>query len=131
MKPDIKYNLHDSLITDVLIGPRKEMNISVDLYSIYYPGDRKVKLRFGGILNFETVSCFAEKLRSGLEEDREFSWRIDGFQYDTKEPSSSNNLYFFLQVEHLGGIRIHCSKMTVNEGEPPASSDGVPPPAEP
>ena len=117
MKPDIEYNLHDSLITAVLIGPRQEMTISIDLYPIYYPGDRKVKLRFGGIVNFDTVSRFAEKMRSELEEDKESAWRIDGFQYDTKVPSSSDNLYFFLQVEVLGGIRIHCSKMTMNEGE--------------
>jgi len=118
MKTEIKYNLHDSLITDLFITPGGEMTLSVKLYPIYYPGDRKTTLCLGGILNFEKVSKFAEKMLSGLKEDREFAWRIDGFAYDTKKPSSSGNLYFFLQVDHMGGIRIHCTRMTMNEGEP-------------
>jgi len=75
------------------LGPRSEMKLTIDLYPIYYPGGRTLSLRFGGIRNIETVTKFASKMTTGSAEDTEFAWRVEGFDFDTKCPSTTDDFH--------------------------------------
>ncbi len=111
--PEIQYQLHDSLIYHAESGPRREVRLEIALYDIYYKDHADIEIRFGGIFNYETCERFVRVLKQELLDDRGCTWRIDAFHYDVKQPSHANNLFFYLKVDHLEGLQIHCAKFGI------------------
>ena len=85
-KPEVEYELHHSTIVAVSTGPRREVSVTIDLYPIFYPNKPRVRLRFGGIENFEAVQRYVDKIRQEADDDY-IGCRIDAFHYDTKKES--------------------------------------------
>ena len=113
-KPEVEYELHDSTIVAVSTGPRREVSVTIDLYPIFYPNKPRVRLRFGGIENFEAVQRYVDKIRQEAD-DEYIGCRIDAFHYDTKKESKFRDYWFFFQTDWCGPVRIHCSKMSMTE----------------
>lgn len=113
--PEITYQLHDSSIVAVASGPRQEVAFVIDLYPIFYPTKPRIVLRFGGILNFESVQRFVANVEADADDSKYIGCRIESFQYDTKRDSKSDDYWFFLEVAGSNSMRIHCSKMTMLE----------------
>ena len=111
--PELRFNFHDSLLYGFVVGPRYEATLKVRLYEIFYPGGQMVLVRFGKIANFETVRSFLEAME--LPEDRGNPYaRLDALCYDPKMKSTSNDLHFFLELDGVGKLQIHCGKMTID-----------------
>jgi len=117
MIPDIKYDLHDSLIFGIGIGPRQELKLKISLYDIYYSNHSDIEIRFGGIFNIEACEKYFMEMNKEFEEDSELCFRIESFQYDTKKHSKPNDLYFYLKVEYMDDIRVHCTKYNIKDIE--------------
>jgi len=113
-KPEIEYDLHDSAIVAVSTGPRREVAFTIDLYPIFYPHRPRVRLRFGGIANYDAVRRYVSQIKAEAD-DEYIGCRIDCFQYDTKKESRDNDYWFFLQTDWCGPVRIHCSNMSITE----------------
>ncbi|RME44853.1 MAG: hypothetical protein D6795_17335, partial [Deltaproteobacteria bacterium] len=107
-KPEIKYTLHDSTLVAVSTGPRREVVFTIDLYPIFYPTRPRIRLRFGGIKNFDTVKRYVDEIR-----ERHVGNGIDNFYMKKK----SDGYWFFLDIDWFGLLRIHCSRMTMIEVE--------------
>ena len=113
-KPDIAYQLHDSVIASVSTGPRREAALVIDLYPIFYPDKPRIELRFSGILNHEKVQSYVQKIEK--DADGEYiGCRIDSFSYDVKKESKDSDYWFFLETSWNGPMWIHCSKMTMTK----------------
>jgi hypothetical protein len=113
MPVEILYNLHDSTIISAAIGPRREMHLGISLYTVYYPNGGEVGLRFGGIKNFHRCCRFVDDLNNILLADQGISWRIDAFRADSKRLSKPGDLFFYLEVDHLGDLSINCTNPSV------------------
>jgi len=114
-KPPIPFELHDATIVAVSTGPRREVALTIDMYPIVYPNKPRIQLRFGGIVNYEAVQQYMEKLQSERSDDDYLGCRIGGFQYDTKQESNAGDYWFFLETDWYGPLRIHCTNMSMTE----------------
>jgi hypothetical protein len=57
------HNFHDGQLTDFSIGPRREISIRVRLDPVWNEQqERTVIVRFGAIVNMETVTSFFERI---------------------------------------------------------------------
>lgn len=119
VKPEIIYDLHDSVIVSVSTGPHHEVALVIDLYPIFYPDKPRIILRFGDIFNYEKVRKYFDRIVAEADKDEEYyiGCRIDSFQFDTQKTSRVNNCWFFIETAWCGKLRIHCSKMTMNQIE--------------
>ena len=119
-KPEVAYELHDSTIVAVSIGPRREAMFTIDLYPIYYSNKPRVRLRFGGIDNLDEVMQYVDEIRQEAGAVY-IGCRIDAFHYDIKKESKIGDYWFLLQTDWCGPLRIHCSSMSMIELESPSS----------
>jgi hypothetical protein len=107
----MRDNTHLSSLTPYSY-PRKEASIIIDLYSIFYPENPRIVLRFGGVFNFNKLETYLVELLAEAA-DEYIGCRIDAFQYDTKKVSKEDDLWFFFETDWRGPIRVHCSKMSM------------------
>ena len=113
--PDLKYEFHDSNIASVQIGPRREATLVIDLYPIFYPDRTTVRVRFGGIFNFEKVKACLDAVEREKDDPDAYLARIESLQFDTKKRSSSDDLYLYLKLDFQDGFRIHCQHLSIEE----------------
>jgi hypothetical protein len=125
-KPEVQYDLHDSTIVGVSTGPQREVVVTIDLYPIFYLNKPRVRLRFGGIENFDAVQRYMDSIRQEAD-DEYIGCRIDAFHYDTKKESRSGDYWFFFQTAWCGPVRIHCSHMSMTELQSPSCEQSHPP----
>lgn len=110
--PDLRWNFHDANLESVRLGPRREVTLRIVLYSIFYPGAPRVEVRFGGIFDSETVHKYFERIQiQGGDEPDSYLARFDALHYDSKKASKPGDLYFFLQLDHYGALKIHCGSL--------------------
>lgn len=113
-KPDIAYQLHDSVIVSVSTGPRREAALVIDLYPIFYPDKLRIELRLAGIRNYEKVQSYLQQIQKDADSEY-IGCRIDSFSYDAKKESKDSDCWFFLETSWNGPMQIHCSKMTMTK----------------
>jgi len=82
---------------------------------IFYPGRLVVSVRFGAITNPDAVKTYFGKIDK--PEPEEGFARIDALHYDTKRQSTQDRLYFYLQLDWEGPLKIHCGKFSVSDAE--------------
>lgn len=118
-KPEVKYELHDSTIVAASTGRSREVVITIDLYSIFYPNKPRIQLRFDDIKNLDTVQRYMDKIQQEAD-DEYIGCRINAFHYDTKKESRSGDYWFFFDTDWCGPVRIHCSNMSMTELQNPS-----------
>jgi len=108
---ELEFNLHDSVIVNAKYKEIGRLELEIQLYEIYYPGDQYINLIISGIFNKEKVQSFFTELISDSWEPNWIGHRIDVFHYDTKKVSTTNNRYLYLGVDHCKPLKIHCRKI--------------------
>ncbi|QPB83522.1 hypothetical protein CWC22_011190 [Pseudoalteromonas rubra] len=111
---DIKFNLHDSIIVDISFDERGRLEAVVQLYEIFYVEKPTVKLILSGIFNSSNVRDLVSDINAARE-DGWLGYRINRFQYDSKEACSTGNLHFYLDIDHFWPVTIHCKKINFLE----------------
>jgi len=106
---DIEYDLHDSGIYEATSGPRREINLLIDPYSILFPNVRRIELRFGGISNFEECESLVKGLNSEFLKRPGVRCRIESFRQN--EDSKPGKLKFELEIEYFGEFEVFCSSI--------------------
>ena len=109
--PEIKFNLHDAVIIDVSFDEKGRLEADIELYEIFYPEKPVVKLIISGIYNTKKVESLVQSMKAEPCEENWLGYRINAFHYDEKKPSTAENIYLYLDVEHNKPLRIHCKKV--------------------
>ncbi|GAB4136231.1 MAG: hypothetical protein Tsb009_03220 [Planctomycetaceae bacterium] len=116
MNSGLEFEYHDGWIQSVTIGPRQEVNLSICLDTVWNPNNKSAEVRFGGISNFPSVKRFFDSVAAETSE-------IDGgplihsLHVDDKVINKPGDLYYFIDVEAIGDIRIHCKNFTERSTE--------------
>lgn len=111
--PKLEYRFHDSCLRDILIGPRREVTLTIDLYPIDYPEKPTVRVRFGGIFDFEKVEAFFSNLYEA--EQNGYLDRIDALDYVPEKRSRDGDLHLFVRFDRAGSLRIHCRHLSIDQ----------------
>ncbi len=110
--PDLKYNYNDASIEEVVFGPRREVNLKIQ--TIHWNGNTgqendPIIIRFGGIMNFESVKAFfatSPYIRSELA----------SLAYDKSQISNPNHMFVSLRFERIDAkITIECSSVSISD----------------
>ena len=108
--PDIKYELHDSVLFSIDFKSNSSLELIVELYGFLYKDNPKIKLVFNRVFSQDKVKEFTNKLNAEYKDSDEPNYlgaSINCFQYDTKKKSELGDMYFFLSVGELS-LRVHC-----------------------
>ncbi len=109
----LEYDYHDASLVSLSCGPRREATFVFDLYPIFYPDKRTISLRFGGILNNDSVAKYVANVTADAADDPDaYLARCDDIQLDAKKPSKDGDIYVFLELDHFGPLRIHCQHLS-------------------
>jgi hypothetical protein len=106
---EIEYDLHDSGIFEADSGPRREIRLMIEPYSILHPDLEMIELRLGGIKNFGECENLVEKLNEKNSSILDALWRIESFQNNRN--SKLGELHLDLKIEYLGVLEICCSSI--------------------
>lgn len=111
--PDLRFNFHDALLIDFQIGPRRELTLHINLYSVFYPNYPSVQVRFGAITNFESVQRYMKKL-DAPNNIGDYYARFETLRFDTDNLSTAGNLFFYLELDRTGNSEIQCGKFEIS-----------------
>lgn len=106
------HDFDHGLIDAVEIGPRSELNLVI--LPLVWVGQRgnygsPIRVRFGGIDNFEEVEAFFSDL-SRRQAD------IASLRYDQNRKSKPGFLFFELVYERIDArLEVHCSSLQVTD----------------
>lgn len=112
--PDLRYSFHDSALCEVAIGPRHELTLGLDLDTEeqQLPGSSGgVRIRFGGIANFDEVRTFFEQLHR-QKTPLYHAGRVQ-LNYARHLESRRNRLIFQVEFEYYGSCIIYCRNVNV------------------
>ena len=99
----LKYRYHDAVVERRQVGPRREIILELQLDPVLNPGaPQKVRLRFGGVENFNEVRSFFEKA-PGLTNPEAFE-RVERIAWIEKGK-------WVIEVDHRGAITIATPKL--------------------
>ncbi|MCG8577447.1 MAG: hypothetical protein MI810_21375 [Flavobacteriales bacterium] len=107
----LNYNFHDATLVKCEISRNNQLQLTVQLYEIYYPNKELIKLTFSEVFNIEKVSKLVVKLKAEALNDDWNGTRINTIQFDTKRTSTNQNLFLFLDLDWYEPIRIHCKRI--------------------
>jgi hypothetical protein len=122
--PKLQYNFHDARVASILVGPRSEITLLVDLDDPDHPPLQGVYVRFGGITNFSEVVSFIERVPRPKIPDAYWT-TIEALEYDTQEHSKHHSLVFRLALDAVGQVRIRCRNIATTSGELESRSQGL------
>lgn len=111
--PDLKHDYYAALICEARLGPRRELNLSIELHQEGWRGESKVvAIRFGGIANFDEVHGFFEHF--DLSASR---WEgLHCLRYNSAHANKPGDLLLELQFDRTGDeVRICCRNVTVSD----------------
>jgi hypothetical protein len=110
--PSLRYDYNDARIDDVSIGPRRELNLVMAVLTWEGSTGRYVegiKIRFGGIENFEEVSSFFARQPHEQSE-------LASLAYSAHRKSKMGQLFFEMVFERIDArLEIHCSSLQISE----------------
>ena len=107
--PDLKHDYSHSVINGVIIGPRREVTLSIQI--LEWAGQSAqlsaiTPLRFGGIVNFNEVKEFF-----GQHQIMELAY----LRYSSSHHSKPSNLFVELHSEHTDDkLVIQCSSIQIS-----------------
>lgn len=108
--PALIHDFSHAQIEQVVVGPRRELTLELSLVIFDCGKGRAVlgiKVRFGGIANFDEVAA------SFMEAPQEKS-ELAYLRYSTKKKSKLGNLFFDLVFERTDArIEIQCRNLAV------------------
>ena len=102
----LQHNFHDAGLVGVSIGPRREIELEIDLDPVWNETARTVRVRFGGISNFEQVKEFLGGLPSPPASGAYIA-EIIGLQYEGRKPYP-----VVLDLTDIGHIQIESKHVT-------------------
>ncbi len=112
--PNLKHDFYNALVDAADIGPRQELNLSMELWQ----GNRSrgegrlVSIRFGGIVNFDEVQAFFTAFQSSANAQEGLHW----LRYDVTRKSKPNDLFIKMQFDRTGEeVLIHCKNITISD----------------
>ncbi|MEJ2612692.1 MAG: hypothetical protein P8179_22205 [Candidatus Thiodiazotropha sp.] len=81
-----KYEYHDSYLVNYRIGPRREVELEIDINPVWNNKiEKTVHIRFGNIKNFDEVNNFFENIPTRRAENAYLA-EIIGLIYEKKKP---------------------------------------------
>ncbi len=95
--PELEFDFSHAVINDVTLGPRREVTLTVQTLSFVGSVGRRspgIKVRFGGIINFESVESF---FAQGPHLGSELAW----LRYDESRTSRPGRLFLDLAFERI------------------------------
>jgi hypothetical protein len=102
------YNFHDGQLIDFSIGPRREISLHVRLDPVWNEQqDRTVIIRFGGIVNMESVRSFFERIERPQNENHAID-EVIGLIHSREKRD-----VIVLDLQESGSIEIHTRNVTV------------------
>jgi hypothetical protein len=112
--PDLKHNFYNAFVDEVRVGPRQELNLSMELW----PGDRIggegkfVSIRFGGIVNFGEVQEFFADFDNSANAHEGLHW----LRYDEAKNSKPGDLFIKMQFDRTEDeVLVHCKNITISD----------------
>jgi hypothetical protein len=108
--PSLTYDFSHADITDVTVGPRREFTLTVNV--LVFEGFKGrhiegVRVRFGGVANFEEVSAF---WKAGPHRRSELAW----LRYAEGRRSKPGALFFELVFERTEArLVVQCSSLQI------------------
>jgi hypothetical protein len=112
--PEFRFNFHDALLCEIVLGPRYDVTMIIQLDPVWNVGSKHVRLHFSKIENHNVVSSFCETIKQVDGED-ELSVTIDRLEYDPQTKSKANDLHLLVSLDGYGDIQIHCGRLTISE----------------
>ena len=116
--PEIPYEFYGAHVTDISIGPRRELQLSLELwpqangqlYEFFHRGDGiNITVRFGGLYNFEEVKVFWEKWQSSMVQPG-----LHYLRYSQIQNSKPGSLFIEAEFDSTGDyVMFHCQHFTV------------------
>lgn len=107
----LPYNFHDAGITHIILGPRHELTLFVDLDEPPSQSGQAVYIRFGGIKNYEESEAYVKKIPQQRSPNA-YRARIDNLKHDHHTPQKQGHPVIRLELEGIGEILIHYRKVT-------------------
>ena len=112
--PNLKHDFYNAFIDEVKIGPRQELNLSMELCQ----GNRCrgkgkiISIRFGGIVNFGEVQAFFADFQNSANAHESLHW----LRYDETKTSEPSNLFIRMQFDRTDNeVLIHCKNLTISD----------------
>ncbi len=93
------------------------IELIISLYSIYYPNEHKVKIKFVNVFNKERVHRYFQSILDDSEPNGEIGCRIQTLHFDEKKESIKGNVYIFINTDWEGSLRIHCKEFSEHDYE--------------
>ena len=112
--PNLKHDFYNLFVDEVKIGPRQELNLSMELWQDNrFRGEGKfVSIRFGGIVNFDEVQAFFADFHSSANAYEGLHW----LRYDETRKSKPGDLFIKMQFDRTGEeVLIHCKNITISD----------------
>ena len=110
---EMKYNYHDSVLIGIQWLPNDTMQLTIQLYEIFYPEKEIIELRFIDINNLTQCKAWAAQLAVDQDED-EPDWhgaRFDRLIHDHKRPSTSTSQFIFIEPDGYPPLKLHCRSL--------------------
>lgn len=107
----LTLNYHDGWIQRVTIGSLPEVRLLIGLNPLWTPDHSAAEVCFADIFNFQKAKTFFMAVASEISE-QDGGPRINALQLDSKVASQTGSLYYFINVDTVGHLRIHCQTLT-------------------
>ncbi len=104
---------HDAGLVAVEVGPRREVTLAVALDPVWGTAESIVRVRFGGVVNFDEVREFFAAL-APVPFPGVFLDSIECLDYDPAEVSRVDRLVLRLELDHGGAVTIRCRNVTAS-----------------
>lgn len=111
--PSLGHDFNHAPIEQVVVGPRREVTLTISIFPETRPGNppppaKTVRVRFGGIENFDAVAAF---FAAAPHEKSELAW----LRYAEGRRSKPGCLFFELVFERIDArLVVQCSSLQVN-----------------
>ncbi len=112
---NLSYTFHDAIVLSYEQETINRFSLIVQLNKVYYPSEETVKLTFSGVFNEISMHRFISKLQECTEDSSNniLGLRVDSIQYDSKKISKTDDLYFFINIDWIDPVKIHCKKFHI------------------
>ncbi len=111
--PDLKYDYHDAVLTNIKQVSDNSIEISIDLFPVIYPEKPRVKIRFYDIYNIKKFSKIINEMTDfdNLKEDKYIGYNIQILSYDRIKENIEDHVYVYIKIAFVGHVTVHSKRI--------------------